>query len=149
MSLLPYTWKPPRTTMWDRRRPPFKVPDWRWMNCDWRCNSVRAGIISEVNKLALIVARLPASSSMREKQMRDLLPALLGLILCTVVGCQYYEEYRVKKTTADLKEEQAQLLRDYRLCVEKYQNEPPKAKEYCAPYTQRLRELEITRQQAK
>ena len=34
-------------------------------------------------------------------------------------------------------------------CVEKYQNDPPKAKEYCAPYTQRLRELEITRKQAK
>ena len=149
MSLLPYTWKPPRTALWGLRRPPFKVPDGRWMNGDWRSNSVRTGIISEVYKLTLIDARLLASSSTRENQMRDLLPALLGLILCTVVGCQYYEEYRVKKTTADLKEEQAQLLRDYRLCLEKYQNEPPKAKEYCAPYTQRLRELEITRQQAK
>jgi hypothetical protein len=81
--------------------------------------------------------------------MRILSPALLGLVLCTLAGCQYYEDYRVKKTTADVKEEQAQLLRDYRLCMEKYQAEPPKAKEYCAPYTQRLRELEVTHQQAK
>ena len=81
--------------------------------------------------------------------MRDLVSVLLGLILCTIVGCQYYEEYRVKKTTADLKEEQAQLLHDYRLCLEKYQDDPPKAKEYCAPYTRRLRELEITHQQVK
>jgi len=33
--------------------------------------------------------------------------------------------------------------------LEKYQDDPPKAKEYCAPYTQRLRELEITHQQVK
>ena len=59
-------------------------------------------------------------------------------------GCQYYEDFRVKKTTADLKEEQANLLRDYRLCLEKYQGEPSKAKEMCAPYTQRLREIEVT-----
>jgi hypothetical protein len=60
------------------------------------------------------------------------------------VGCHYYEEFRVKKTTADLQEERAALLHDYRLCLEKYQEEPPKAKEFCAPYTQRLREIEST-----
>jgi hypothetical protein len=31
------------------------------------------------------------------------------------VGCQYYEEFRVKKSTADLNEEQGALLHDYRL----------------------------------
>lgn len=61
-------------------------------------------------------------------------------------GCQYYEEFRVKKATADLREEQAELLHAYRLCLEKYQDEPPKAKEFCGPYTQRLRELEVTHQ---
>jgi hypothetical protein len=70
----------------------------------------------------------------------------VSVLLGGTVGCQYYEEYRVKKTAADLKEEQAALLHDYRLCLEKYQDEPPKAKEMCAPYTQRLREIEMTHQ---
>lgn len=76
------------------------------------------------------------------------LPLWIGVsvLLGGTVGCQYYEEFRVKKTTADLKEEHAALLHDYRLCMEKYQDEPPKAKEMCAPYTQRLREIEMTNQ---
>jgi hypothetical protein len=73
----------------------------------------------------------------------------LSVMLWGTVGCQYYEEYRVKKTTADLKEEQAALLHDYRVCLEKYQDDPPKAKELCGPYTQRLRLLDITHQSGK
>jgi hypothetical protein len=68
----------------------------------------------------------------------------VSVLLGGTVGCHYYEEFRVKKTTADLQEERAALLHDYRLCLEKYQEEPPKAKEFCAPYTQRLREIETT-----
>ena len=68
----------------------------------------------------------------------------VSVLLGGTVGCHYYEEFRVKKTTADLQEERAKLLHDYRLCLEKYQEEPPKAKEFCAPYTQRLREIEST-----
>jgi hypothetical protein len=68
----------------------------------------------------------------------------VSVLLGGTVGCHYYEEFRVKKTTAYLQEERAALLHDYRLCLEKYQEEPPKAKEFCAPYTQRLREIEIT-----
>jgi hypothetical protein len=70
----------------------------------------------------------------------------IGMMLWLLGGCQYYEDYRVKKATADLKDEQAALLHAYRLCLAKYQDDPPKAKEFCAPYTQRLRELEITHQ---
>ena len=73
----------------------------------------------------------------------------VSVMLCELMGCQYYEEFRVKKATADLKEEQAELLHSYRLCLEKYQDDPPKAKEYCGPYTQRLRELEITHQSGR
>ena len=73
----------------------------------------------------------------------------ISAALWALGGCQYYEDYRVKKATADLKEEQAELLHAYRLCLEKYQDDPPKAKEYCGPYTQRLRELEITHQSGK
>ena len=68
----------------------------------------------------------------------------VSVLLGGTGGCHYYEEFRVKKTTADLQEERAALLHDYRLCLEKYQEEAPKAKEFCAPYTQRLREIEST-----
>ena len=61
-------------------------------------------------------------------------------------GCHYYEEYRVLKSTADIQDEKAELLKAYRLCLAKYQDEPPKAKEMCAPYTQSLRELEVRHQ---
>ena len=60
------------------------------------------------------------------------------------MSCQYYEDFRVKKTTADLQEERAAVLHDYRLCLEKYQEGPPKAKDFCALYTQWLREIEMT-----
>ncbi len=83
-----------------------------------------------------------------------ILPRLLlwmgvSVLLGATVGCQYYQDYRVKKTTADLQEERAALLHDYRACLEKYQDEPPKAKEVCSPYTQRLREIEIMHQSGK
>lgn len=68
------------------------------------------------------------------------------LLLLTSAGCHYYEEYRVLKSKADLQDEQAELLRAYRLCLTRYQDDPPKAKELCGPYTQRLREVEIRRQ---
>ncbi len=66
------------------------------------------------------------------------------VLLCA--GCQYYEEYRVPKATADLKDERAELLKAYRLCLTKYQENPPKAKEMCGPYTQSLREIEVRQQ---
>ena len=77
---------------------------------------------------------------------------MLGLaVWCifTVTGCHYYEEYRVLKSTADLQDERAELLKAYRLCLTKYQDEPPKAKEMCAPYTQSLREIEVKQQHGR
>jgi len=70
----------------------------------------------------------------------------LSAILLMSVSCHYYEEYRVMKTKADLQEEHAELLKAYRLCLAKYEDEPPKAKELCAPYTQSLREIEVRHQ---
>lgn len=79
-----------------------------------------------------------------------------AMILCwvawsvlSVTGCHYYEEYRVLKSTADLQDERAELLKAYRLCLTKYQDEPPKAKEMCAPYTQSLREIEVRQQHGR
>ena len=67
----------------------------------------------------------------------------------TVTGCHYYEEYRVLKSTADLQDERAELLKAYRLCLTKYQDEPPMAKENCGPYSQSLREIEVRQQHGR
>ena len=67
----------------------------------------------------------------------------LIVLVSSLVGCHYYEEFRVMKGTADVKKEQAELMRAYRLCLQKYENDPPKAREYCAPYTQSLREIDV------
>ncbi|MEQ1793726.1 MAG: hypothetical protein ABL970_05985 [Nitrospira sp.] len=73
----------------------------------------------------------------------------LMLGLASLTGCHYYEEYRVLKSTADIQDEKAELLKAYRLCLVKYQDEPPKAKEVCAPYTQSLREIEVRHQMTR
>lgn len=75
--------------------------------------------------------------------MPTTIPFRLSLILLTSGGCHYYEDYRMKKSTADIQDEKAELLRAYRQCLEKYQDDPPKAKELCGPYTQSLREIEV------
>jgi len=75
--------------------------------------------------------------------MPTTIPFWLSLILLTSVGCHYYEDYRMKKSTADIQDEKAELLRAYRQCLKKYQDDPPKAKELCGPYTQSLREIEV------
>ncbi|MEK7237644.1 MAG: hypothetical protein AAB242_13525 [Nitrospirota bacterium] len=67
----------------------------------------------------------------------------------TVVGCHYYEEYRVLKSTADLQDERAELLKAYRLCLTKYQDESSKAKDMCGPYVQSLREIEVKQQHGR
>jgi hypothetical protein len=75
--------------------------------------------------------------------------ALIAGLMLTLSACHYYEEYRVLKSTADLQDEKAELLKAYRLCLAKYQDEPPKAKDMCAPYTQSLREIEVRHQSGR
>jgi hypothetical protein len=64
------------------------------------------------------------------------------LVFNAIAGCQYYEQNRVLSNTADVKEEQAKLLKAYRQCLEKYEAQPSDVKERCAPYVQPLRELD-------
>lgn len=73
----------------------------------------------------------------------------VALWLCILTGCHYYEEYRVLKSKADMQDEHAELLKAYRLCLAKYQDDPPKAKEICGPYTQSLREIEVKHQSSR
>ena len=67
---------------------------------------------------------------------------LLGAILSGPTGC-FWEDFRLKKTQADIQEEKAELMRAYRECLKKYESDPQKSREFCAPYTQSLREIEI------
>jgi hypothetical protein len=68
---------------------------------------------------------------------------LVSLLLVGLSGCHYYEDFRLKKTQADVQEERAELMRAYRECLKKYESEPQKSREFCAPYTQSLREIEV------
>jgi hypothetical protein len=68
---------------------------------------------------------------------------LVGLLLVGLSGCHYYEDFRLKKTQADVQEERAELMHAYRECLKKYEDDPQKSREFCAPYTQSLREIEI------
>lgn len=72
-----------------------------------------------------------------------------AVLLFGAVGCQYYEDYRMKKGAADVREETAEMMRAYRLCLQRYEEDPPKAKSHCAPYTQSLREVEIRREMVR
>ena len=72
--------------------------------------------------------------------MRSMLAVLL---LINLFGCQYYADYRLKQTQSDVQEERAELMKAYRECLKKYENDPQKSRDFCAPYTQSLREIEI------
>lgn len=69
---------------------------------------------------------------------------LVGFLLAlpSLIGCQYYEEYRNIKGDADIKEEKAELMKAHRLCLQKYENDPAAAKERCAPYAQAVQDID-------
>ena len=69
--------------------------------------------------------------------------AIITGLLLGLAGCQYYAEFRLKATQADIQKEQAALMRAYRECLQKYEKDQPKGKEHCAAYTHSLREIEI------
>ncbi|MCS6927793.1 MAG: hypothetical protein NZ578_18025 [Candidatus Binatia bacterium] len=67
---------------------------------------------------------------------------LVSMMLVSLASCQYYADYRLKQTQSDIQEERAELMKAYRLCLQKYEQDPQKSREFCAPYTQSLREIE-------
>jgi hypothetical protein len=69
--------------------------------------------------------------------------AIMASLLLGLAGCQYYAEFKLKKTQADMQGERAALMRAYRECLQKYEKDPAKGKEYCAVYTHSLREIEF------
>jgi hypothetical protein len=70
--------------------------------------------------------------AIRRKWIMALMPRIVrGLCLCLLSGCHDYDGYRVMKSTADVQDEKAELLRAYRLCMAYYEDDPPKAREVC------------------
>lgn len=74
--------------------------------------------------------------------MRWVRVVMLMAVPTILSGCHYYEEFRMMKGTADIRSETADLIRAYRECMERYEKEPAKAREYCAGYSQTLREIQ-------
>lgn len=74
---------------------------------------------------------------------------LAGMVVVSATGCHYYEEFREKKGSADIKEETAEMMKAYRLCLQKYESDPVKVREYCSPYSQMLRDAAGRRQSVK
>lgn len=70
---------------------------------------------------------------------------LATMLFASLIGCHYYEDFRLKQTQADIQEERAELMRAYRECLEKYESDPRKSREHCSAYTQSLREIESKR----
>ena len=68
---------------------------------------------------------------------------LVSSSLVGLLGCQYYADYRLKQTKSDVQEERAELMKAYRLCLQKYENDPQKSRDVCAPYTQSLRDMDV------
>ena len=81
--------------------------------------------------------------------MRTRLLLCLILVVNGLAGCQYYQEYRSMKGDADIKEEIAEMRKAYRLCLQKYENDPAGQKERCAPYAQAIQEMERRTPSAK
>ena len=74
---------------------------------------------------------------------------VFSLLLSGLAGCHYYEDFRLKKTQADVQEERAELMRAYRECLQKYESDPRKARDHCSAYTQSLREIETRHESAR
>ncbi len=62
----------------------------------------------------------------------------LILMLPLMAGCHYYEDFRIKQADADLKQEVVEIRKAYRKCVQKYEADPPLARERCGPYVKAL-----------
>ena len=53
------------------------------------------------------------------------------------------QEYHQRKADVQIRQETGKLLKAYRQCLQKYEDNPTKAKENCSIYTHALREIEL------
>ena len=67
---------------------------------------------------------------------------IVGLCL-SMSGCLAYSRWQETSANADRLSEHAAILKLYRLCLEKYQDDPAKAKVNCEHYTQSLQSIDV------
>jgi len=67
----------------------------------------------------------------------------VALLCLSLSGCIGYSRWRESSANADALEERAAILKLYRQCLEKYQNNPPQAKAQCEHYTQSLHAIDV------
>ena len=64
--------------------------------------------------------------------------------LCIAMGgCGMDDNLRRIKSDADIAEQRAAIMKLYRGCLEKYQDDPVKAKANCEHYTQALYSVDV------
>ena len=73
--------------------------------------------------------------------MKQVLLITCGILLWSVSGCHYYQEYRGLKGDADLKEERTELMKAQRECVQRYESDPEEAEKHCGIYQEMIRNL--------
>lgn len=62
----------------------------------------------------------------------------VSLASSAIAGCHYYQDYRVKKTGADVNEQKANNMRAHRDCLQRNERRPD-AEAICRPYADAAR----------
>jgi hypothetical protein len=70
-----------------------------------------------------------------------ILPLLTILQLTSLSGCLSYEHTKADSPGVRIENEVGELVKLYRMCLQKYEAEPVKAKENCAGYRDAIRDL--------
>jgi len=69
---------------------------------------------------------------------------VIGGLCIAMGGCDGMNDtLRHNKSNADIAEERAAIMKLYRGCLEKYQDDPVKAKANCEHYTQALYSVDV------
>jgi len=71
----------------------------------------------------------------------------MALVLALVPGCLSLD-FGKKASETTLRQEVAMLVKQYRLCLQKYEDNPPKAKEHCGVYREAIKDLGPEAQQS-
>jgi len=58
-------------------------------------------------------------------------------------ACHYYQDYRQKKAEADVTDEKAALMKSYRECLIKHEDDTTVTRERCNAYNDMLRRMDV------
>ncbi len=75
------------------------------------------------------------------RQFVTVIAGLAIMMMLTVLqGCLSFD-FAKKASETTLRQEVAILVKQYRLCLQKYEDNPPKAKEHCGVYREAIKDL--------